>query len=202
MLIGRASVDPLLRVMALASALYWATHTYLTSFAVHWPSTFASLSLLAYGGEFALGGLLCLTIAERRFNGRSCFIACAFCSSISQIVFGPSGAVAPGWRGAVPALIWIAAVAAIVAGARWNDAATGMFGRQTKAIRLIGLATYPLYLLHNEIGTAAIVSLEVSPWLIMAIMIGASIGVAACLEPAIQIPLKAWLNVRAAASPL
>ena len=195
MLVARKSVELLLRGLAAMSALYWLFEIYATSTGGHCHG----LILLPFGGEFALGGLLYLCIAEKRIAGRAVFIAIAVAASLTQIIFQATREAV-----AVPlaaSLLWLAATTAIVAAAHWNDAATRLFARQAKVVRLIGLATYPLYLLHHEVGVAAITVLGASPWLVMAMMIAASIGVAAYIEPVIQRGLKAWLSLLASSSP-
>lgn len=180
----RLPIEFLLRTLAVASAVFWPIRIWVTSFAVHYPGNLASLTV-AYGGEFALGGLLYLSLRDGLRN-RSVYIACALMASSLQIAFGPPGEGIPsGWRGAAPLLIWLAFVAAIVASAHWNGAATRLLGRYAKTIRLVGLSTYPLYLLHNQIGLA-IFKLGVPIWLVAGVMIAMSICVVVLIERPIQ----------------
>jgi peptidoglycan/LPS O-acetylase OafA/YrhL len=49
-------------------------------------------------------------------------------------------------------LVWLIAVCCIAASAHWNDQIYTRFRHWRKRMRLIGLATYPLYLVHQVFG--------------------------------------------------
>ncbi|HEX8448460.1 MAG TPA: acyltransferase family protein, partial [Allosphingosinicella sp.] len=54
--------------------------------------------------------------------------------------------------------LWLATVGAIAASLRFHGLIGRKLGRWSAQIRTIGLATFPLYLLHNEIGRSAMVA--------------------------------------------
>ena len=59
-----------------------------------------------------------------------------------------------GWQAIEPALFWLLGLACILASIRWNDRLWRLFGGYARPIRFLGLATYPLYLVHSEVGEA------------------------------------------------
>jgi peptidoglycan/LPS O-acetylase OafA/YrhL len=96
-----------------------------------------------------------------------------------------------------PSVIWLIFILLIVASIAMNDRAYAWAGARVRAIRMLGLMTFPLYLLHNTVGNAVIVTLHVQGVprflaLIVAltICIFASWIVAVALEPG----LKQWLK--------
>jgi exopolysaccharide production protein ExoZ len=52
--------------------------------------------------------------------------------------------------------VWMIAVCTIAASVFWNDALLRFAGNWQNPIRIVGLATYPLYLLHHNVGLAII----------------------------------------------
>lgn len=52
----------------------------------------------------------------------------------------------------IPALIWLASLFLMWASIRWAERLERPLQGHASAVRTIGLITYPLYLLHNEIG--------------------------------------------------
>ena len=57
-------------------------------------------------------------------------------------------------------LVWLAASALIVLSVRFGSAFHGVDPRLLKTLRVLGLVTYPFYLLHEVIGLPAIAMLQ------------------------------------------
>ena len=80
-----------------------------------------------------LGGLLCIVAAARY-----------------KFIIGER----PQTDIVVAPAVWMIAVCTIAASVFWNDALLRFAGNWKSPIRIVGLATYPLYLLHQNIGLA------------------------------------------------
>lgn len=61
-------------------------------------------------------------------------------------------------------LLWLAAVLLIIASIHFQPAIWRRFGRWGPIARTIGLATYPLYLVHSELGRAVMLASGLAPW--------------------------------------
>lgn len=99
----------------------------------------------------------------------------------------------------IPVVIWLLAVGLIVASVRYNDAMWAILGKYARSVRVIGLATYPLYLLHSLVGGGVMTfASDLGRWI--ALFLGAaaavllSFAVALWLEPPLQKRMKAHLN--------
>ncbi len=92
-----------------------------------------------------------------------------------------------------PVLTWLAMVGVIALSSAWNARILPVARGWAPGIRLIGLMTYPLYLLHDVVGAGVMGLLRsagVGPEAALAaailVCIAASFAVAAWLEPALQ----------------
>jgi peptidoglycan/LPS O-acetylase OafA/YrhL len=90
--------------------------------------------------------------------------------------------------------LWLGAVAAIAASLRFHDPIRQRLGRWSGQIRVIGLATFPLYLLHNEIGRAAMRAMsDLGAWaalgIALALVLALSFLVTIFLEPRVRAAL-------------
>ena len=102
----------------------------------------------------------------------------------------------------VAVAVWLLAMAFMIAAVRLNRPVAEAVGkRASRAIRLTGLATYPLYLVHYAwLGaflfplTALGLGLSVSLWLSAVGVIILSFVIAAWLEPALQAPTRAAID--------
>jgi len=160
--------------------------------------------LLRHGCYFGMG-MLIWAMKERRLTRLSAAaFGAALLLSIPEIAdraqeiqrymvrpeFGAR--FAPGALVAMSSCTFLCGVAAIVAGVRLNRALLypPMLGR---SIRLLGLATYPFYLLHEAVGGYVLLwlsSQRIQPrfgvWLAILIVGVLSIIIAAWLEPALR----------------
>lgn len=196
------------RIEAVAAALAIASTAYLCALLValrlhlgvwHLPDGLMRLTLLPYGCYFALGIALWLTFFDRPTWGRMAIGAIATVGGAVQIVLAcrTFSATAPI---AVPEAVWLLAIAGIAASAWKADAITARIGAFAPLARRIGLATYPLYLLHDDLGLAISRALT-RAWghptacvvLTMALCVLAALAVAAWMEPPLQNRLRSAL---------
>ena len=90
----------------------------------------------------------------------------------------------------LPTAIWVTSIVLIIASIAKNDRVCAWAGGRVRAIRMLGLMTYPLYLLHQTVGSVVILSLHdrgmprfLALFFGAAICLIASWIVAAVLEP-------------------
>ena len=167
-----------------------------------------NLTLLRHGIYFAAGIFVWLWSEQRLHRGGRIAFALAVaaapleitCRSAELAGLMPVHVVLSAvWP--VPVLIWLASLAMIAVSARWER----NLGRPPAAFlafaRLVGLATYPLYLLHEQFGEAArnvLLKLDLSYPVCIAGAILASTALAALIaqfaEPALRRVLRSWLS--------
>ena len=153
---------------------------------------FGRLTLLDYGCYFALGVTLWLTFFDRATIQRVVIAGVAALGGAAQIVFA-CRAFSRTEPVLLPEAIWAAAIA-LVAVSAWQAALIARLLRMVaRPIRLLGLATYPLYLLHDDLGGAirggaaqALGHPTLMACLAGALAVAASLAVAAWLEPPLQ----------------
>jgi exopolysaccharide production protein ExoZ len=205
-LVGRLPMAWLLRTLAIVSALYWAlrlgSQLHLTTAADGLSESFARLSMLAFGGYFAVGGLLREIAVRGWTTERSIFLVISLAAGCAQIAFAASswaseGALAriPHAGKLVPLAAWLALVMLMVVSVRGNALAWHWFTPAAPTIRLLGLATYPLYLLHDTVGDALKFAPAARTSLIASTLaIGLSMVFAATIEPWAQRWLRRALS--------
>ena len=146
-----------------------------------------SLLLIRHGLFFALGGLLWLAWVKKLSGWEAVFAQWFFFAGIVSHMLSPSPSPA------VSALVWAVSTLAIIASVWGNGYLYKATARWHAAIRLIGLATYPLYLVHQEVGRVVMVYLlemglqkHVVLGITASLIIGLSLGIAAYLEPRLR----------------
>lgn len=166
-------------------------------------SRVADLLLLNHGMFFALGVFLWLQLMKRPTQQQilwCCIFTAAGCVQIAATVgsFEAKGAGMPLF---VPVVIWLLALGVIVSSVVFNPAFAKVPAWFSKALRRMGLMTYPLYLLHQNVGLALIGQLTkmgVHPYLALGIGIGfalsASWAISVYLEPHVQKAMKSVLT--------
>jgi len=197
------SLELILRTMALASAAYWGARA-IQQFFPHLvllnnslaliPDAVVTLLILGFGGYFALGGFLYLLLRDGITLGRLAAIMLVSLAGAIQIVFTASIWMPPGAHKLLPVWIWLALTALIALSAWGNSAAWRVFGRYANIIRLVGLSTYPLYLLHDDIGGLLMSRLKMPMPLVMAAIICTAFAFSATIEPAAQLMVRRLLS--------
>jgi peptidoglycan/LPS O-acetylase OafA/YrhL len=168
--------------IGIVSSLFWLTGLHLTDPTV---ARIARLALLYDGNLFALGGLIWLS-SKRDWP----LMALCIVSAVIHI------ADAQAWQAVkaessvvVPIIVWLVCVAGIFASTRLNIA--------IPYARTVGLATYPLYLLHDNLGPAAMrVGYGLIPSPVFALLFGmlVSCAVAFAVASWAEPPLRAFLR--------
>lgn len=135
------------------------------------------LLLVQHGCLFGVGTVMWKLWTFGWTRGRATALAALGVASILEII-GQNGIIerAAGLHlSASPALaVWIGAVVLLAASLHWNENLISLAGRTAPAFRFAGLMTYPLYLLHDPLGTAIIVGL--APRIGAAAVLAAIIG--------------------------
>jgi peptidoglycan/LPS O-acetylase OafA/YrhL len=109
----------------------------------------AQLLLLEHGCFFAIGTLLWAEFAHGFKRTRVMWLFLFSLAGIAQIAgegtrLGTSDLY-------VPAAVWLLSLGIFVLSVRWNDSLSMFFRGYASTIRNLGLATYPLYLIHAPI---------------------------------------------------
>jgi peptidoglycan/LPS O-acetylase OafA/YrhL len=148
----------------------------------------ASLLLVRDGVYFALGTLIWLSFFKRASPirlGTICICLVGGCFEITNMGRNMTG---PTW---VPILIWLTSVFVVALSVRFRNLLSPL------PVRTIGLATYPLYLLHAVTGSFLVDAVRasgVNRWLALAsgisIIFAASIFFVLVVEPPIKRVLK------------
>jgi len=167
-----------------------------------------NMTLLRHGIYFAIGIFIWLW-SQRRLSriGWAAFVIAVTaapveitCRTAELVEIMPVAiTLAQAWL--APVLLWVAAVAAIVWSTKWEH----KLGDPPKALqaiaRSIGLATYPLYLLHEQLGEAArnwLLKFEVPFFLSVCLAILLStmvaLAVAVVVEPSVRRIMRGWLR--------
>lgn len=121
----------------------------------------ANLLLLRHGGEFALGAMLWLLLFEGRTLFRFCIVAVGLVSGIFEISRSVSDhSFTSDVNVVLPISVWIMSIAAIIFSVVYNDIVNSKLTPFASVmIRRMGVATYPLYLLHQLVGSALMLAL-------------------------------------------
>lgn len=166
------------------------------------PGRIVQLLLLRDGASFAIGGLLWLQASGHgQANDRLWVLA--FMAIIMAKLTVQMEEVFPKHLHEVlvftPSLVWAASVGLIVASIRYNAQLSAYLSPQLT--RMCGIATYPLYLLHNIVGVAlmALVLTYTGSDLLalptaMILIFGMSLAVAKFGEPPIRTQIASLLN--------
>jgi peptidoglycan/LPS O-acetylase OafA/YrhL len=152
------------------SSGYWFARTIDFSTGGHlkvlfsWAETpLGGLTLVTHGCHFALGVLL-WSVSSGGFS-RLKLAFTAFAAGGALINVFSSGRFyilsrgGEPWEAIEPVIGWTIAVGLIVGSLRWNYAISNSLSSCKMLFRTAGLATYPLYLLHNELGRVLMILL-------------------------------------------
>lgn len=182
-------------MIGVASSIYWlwrlvAQYDHRFRAISLLPNTLATFTMLSYGCYFALGALL-RDVSRTGIAGPRIWllVACLLAGGVQIAFASPSQVRADK---VVAIIIWIALVGAIALAAHFNDRVWRYLGHQARAIRWLGLATYPLYLLHNTIFT--LFGRALGAWMTVPLAVLISLAVAAWAERPVQRALRQVLS--------
>lgn len=118
------------------------------------PSRLGELLLLRHGCFFAIGGMLYLASKRKLPRWQWALVLLFVAAGCAEII---RKATWEGQTGIVPVIVWLVAITLIGLATRYNEAWLRRLPSGSADIaRKIGLATYPLYLIHNVIGLAVL----------------------------------------------
>jgi exopolysaccharide production protein ExoZ len=173
--------------LGLISAAYWLA--ILATDATDTHVRLTQLLLLQHGCYFALGILLSLVDRSGLTPARVALGVLCVISAWLQIA-ASTISEAPGYGleayPIVPFAIWLSVVAAIAGSLFWKSHIASAIGRGGSTLRMVGLITYPLYLIHINVG---------GPLLVWSLHHGAG-GAAAVLVAATSSVVVAWVIAR------
>jgi len=189
--------------LILISASYWIAYAFAGTPVVSY--LVRNLLLLHHGCYFGLG-ILCwsvLKISPNALDFVMIAIAAITCFwEIAVLAWSPSPLAAIGGA-TVPILIWASSILAIVISLKVQFPESFAY-----YLRILGLATFPLYLLHHPIGgTATRWSLEIGLSVTTAAAVGigvtiiASLFVSYFLEPVLRRVMKKAINMASSTNP-
>jgi peptidoglycan/LPS O-acetylase OafA/YrhL len=155
--------------LGIVSSLYWLLRVVDFAYGQHAKGLFAfvestptgRLSLLASGTYFASGILLWSLAFERFSRLRFAALATFLLASLVAVVGAGHYKIAVeggrNWQVIEPALFWLAGIGCVVVSIQWNGTMWKLLGPLARQIRFLGLTTYPLYLVHSEVGRAIMI---------------------------------------------
>ena len=165
-----SSVEFVIGTIGIASALCWIMLDFLLAIPgyfnwlvaelKHIYSWKAQLLLLRHGCLFAFGIYLWLLLYKRVTVPRLIIASLCFIGGSIEILHTAKeeidGVVAMALPSVTPVVIWVIFVIWIIASVLMNDHIHAWAGRHVSTIHKLGLATYPLYLIHQTVGNALI----------------------------------------------
>jgi peptidoglycan/LPS O-acetylase OafA/YrhL len=185
-------VGPLMAVVGGISACFWIARAFGFDMTPHFAAgtpqignpnftdRIMELSLIYYGCFFALGVYLWLSFYQGLTGLQKLYVGVFIIGCYLNIES----------RGAF--ILFVAAVLAMILSIRFNDQ-FGINSRINTTLRILGLTTYPLYLLHDVVGAAIIgrlVQAGISPYpaliISLIIVLGISSSIAMMIEPQVR----------------
>ncbi|MDQ3075147.1 MAG: acyltransferase [Pseudomonadota bacterium] len=197
---GSAALPRLAVAIGGVSTLYWIVRVVAEARTGSSDWLFGSLNyfaghllLLRSGCMFALGMLIWDALDTADYRRWRLIVAFGMCSFLSVYVRAATLATEAGSAAApllVPPLLWLAAVLMLAGAVVWNTTITALIGRHGALVRMLGLMTYPLYLIHSELGAAVLArTTAFGPWLSLLVAV-----VAVLLAAALVLPIEAAIR--------
>jgi len=152
---GPRSMPGIMMVVGGVSAACWAIRLAVmaTGIDLQLDQHVGHFLLLVFGCHFATGGMLWVCLRDRATPARLVALAIFAGGVLAQLGYGQRGAAF-----IVDAIVLFAFVAAMLVSVRLDPVS-----RHAPVIRMIGLTSYPLYLLHNMLGKALLSALTGIP---------------------------------------
>ncbi len=178
-------------VSGLASSAFWIAKALghdvtpnIPGISARYIESFMQLSLIHFGCFFSLGVFLWLSLLNRISFSRCVLMVCFTVGCITNI------------HGKGSCAIWLLAVIGIVFSVRFNS----LLSANRKVVRLarvLGLATYPMYLWHDVIGAALIgllLRFGVNRYVALIIAIGFVMSSTMVIAISVEPKLQKWLR--------
>lgn len=173
---GSRRIPTLAWMLALGSSAFWTIRLALLAAGVHldrYLGLWSQVLLLEFGCFFALGIAIWLSTKSGGWNRtRLALVGASLPGCLIELAghirsTAQENQVAPG---ITPLLVWAAAIALMVWLVLGNERLHARFGHHAKTVRTVGLATYPLYLIHSNVGREAMLAIG-SPWLAIVLVL-------------------------------
>lgn len=193
MIVGGVSrhLEALAWALGLLSAAYWIGLSI-----TGWTDTYGRLTqllMLQHGCYFAIGVLLSV-IDRQGLSPRHVGLGVVCLVPVWLQIQAATIAENPGYGlerlHAWPFAIWLVVVGVIAASLYWKTHITAIVGKHGATLRVLGLITYPLYLIHKHIGgpvLVGVVAMGAPGWLALVAAFAAS-GAAAWLIAVVMEP--------------
>jgi peptidoglycan/LPS O-acetylase OafA/YrhL len=164
-------LDFFMGIIGVASALVWIIFKSFTLFPAGFCGSFpdvfeqletswgSQLFLLRYGCFFALGVYIWLLFFKGATLARVSVAVICFIGGYLETLWACLEMARDSGQELVSvaaAAIWAVAVVFVVTAIIMNNRAHTLIGRKVRAVQVLGLMTYPLYLVHQTIGNAVI----------------------------------------------
>ncbi|MDB5584325.1 MAG: acyltransferase 3 protein [Bradyrhizobium sp.] len=201
-------------VLGLASAAFWLGRSLDFVTGGHFKALFSAVETSLAGGflvlpmcYFAVGITLWSLKDEGSSKAKLSFLGLFILASLADTFSAGRYWLAtnggPGSALEAPA-IWLAALALIVASIWLQPLIWRHFSRLGPFARFVGLATYPLYLIHSELGKWLMLHSSRPPWPSLILSLALTIAVACAivlLEPWPRSALRSVLSARPKSAP-
>jgi peptidoglycan/LPS O-acetylase OafA/YrhL len=154
------------------------------------------LLLAHYGVFFAIGLMFWLVNVHGWTMGRVVALAVFLMAAILEIA--AETAKSSTWTGyhewaAVPIALWLCAMISIALSIKYNELIERHLKRRRNTIRTIGLVTYPLYLIHEPVGTWVqfkLLEFGCPPICALVLAAGFSVALATIIATLLEPPLQ------------
>lgn len=161
------------------------------------------LTLVWHGCFFAIGIAAHELVQRRDRTKMLLLLSLCVLAGISSILAHARDVLASegyGGHAWAPVLGWLFAMSLLAASIRWNDFLRQKLGRLAPFARLLGLATYPFYLVHSEVGRALLLRLlrigQIGAVFVSIVLILGLSFVIVLLERPLREPLRKLLGAR------
>jgi peptidoglycan/LPS O-acetylase OafA/YrhL len=197
------------QVLGGMSALFWIARTIDFAMGSAWRPFYSGIEASVLGGLLVTQscyfgvGITLWVVARDGVSWRKMVLLSLFLAAGCIAVFGRAQFLiwkqggAPHLAIAAP-LIWLSTVALIACSIKYQPLIWRRFGGWGTVARRAGLATYPLYLVHSELGEAVMIfSRGLGPWNALAIGIATAVGIAFAIIKLERLPraaLRQWLG--------
>lgn len=209
--LGRfGSIPGILGAMALVSSAFWGG----LAFSRVWPevlplgflhdlraSPASAFLLLRHGCFFALGGMLWLRQTRRLGPWWVFLFGLCLLSGTVEIADTARDIVAPIGDTAAKRMaagaVWLIAVGCMAAAIHFQQPLRRRLGRSATTVELLGLMTYPLYLLHDTIGAALLKAAFLAgepPAGALAIAVAIVLTLSWIVTRFLEAPVRVWLR--------
>ena len=171
------SIEWIAMAIGLGSSAVWFAHR-LGVDVVPFMTHLSNLTLIQHGCFFAIGVLMWLMLMKGFMWRRLAVVAICMAAGWLEIKYMAPMKIVEGGMMRAPGAIWLASLLAIVVSVKWNHR---LSGRWNGVARRLGLATYPLYLVHATLGAAIIRWLReagVPQWPALVVAIACALAIA------------------------